>query len=123
MQPNYVVVFLADICIPLTTLLEADDAERVKQTRQAFRMAMRRHFSMAMEQILGRKVIAFMTQVHFDPNMAAEIFVLEPEEADEAPEEGLEQIAASEAGGHSTQAIRVSEAPQVSAAAQLVRAD
>jgi hypothetical protein len=27
---------------------------------------------------MGRKVIAFMSQVCFDPDMAAEIFVLEP---------------------------------------------
>jgi uncharacterized protein YbcI len=27
---------------------------------------------------MGRKVVAFMSQVHFDPDMAAEIFVLEP---------------------------------------------
>ncbi len=27
---------------------------------------------------MGRKVIGFMSQVHFDPDMAAEIFVLEP---------------------------------------------
>jgi hypothetical protein len=27
---------------------------------------------------MGRTVVAFMSQVHFDPDMAAEIFVLEP---------------------------------------------
>ena len=35
-------------------------------------------FSQAVEENTGRKVIAFMSQVHFDPDMAAEIFVLEP---------------------------------------------
>jgi uncharacterized protein YbcI len=29
------------------------------------------------EEILGRKVIAFMSQVHFDPDLAAEVFVLD----------------------------------------------
>jgi len=29
--------------------------------------------------VMGRKVIAFMSQVCFDPDMAAEIFVLEPD--------------------------------------------
>jgi hypothetical protein len=27
---------------------------------------------------MGRKVVAFMSQVHFNPDLAAEIFVLEP---------------------------------------------
>ena len=41
-------------------------------------MAMRGAFSEAVEEITGRKVIAFMSQVHRDPDMAAEIFVLTP---------------------------------------------
>ena len=41
-------------------------------------MAMRPAFSQAVEEITGRKVIAFMSQVHFDPDMAVQIFVLEP---------------------------------------------
>jgi uncharacterized protein YbcI len=44
-------------------------------------MAMRERFSAAIEEISGRKVIAFMSQVHFDPDLAAEVFVLEPEHA------------------------------------------
>ena len=42
-------------------------------------MAMRAEFSAAVEEITGRKVIQFMSQVAFDPDMAAEVFVLEPE--------------------------------------------
>lgn len=41
-------------------------------------MATRAAFTAAVEEITGRKVIAFMSQVHFDPDMAAEIFVFEP---------------------------------------------
>ena len=48
---------------------------------------MRERFVAAVEEIVGRKVIAFMSQVHFDPDMAAEIFVLEPRVGDRAPEE------------------------------------
>jgi hypothetical protein len=36
-------------------------------------------FREAVEEATGRRVIAFMSQVHFDPDMAAEIFVLEPD--------------------------------------------
>jgi uncharacterized protein YbcI len=41
-------------------------------------MAMRERFSDEVQRITGRKVVAFMSQVHFAPDLAAEIFVLEP---------------------------------------------
>jgi uncharacterized protein YbcI len=60
------------------TLIDAGSHEDVKHTRQVFQMAMRQRFSDAVEEITGRKVIQFMSQVSFEPDMAAEIFVLEP---------------------------------------------
>lgn len=82
-QRNHVIAFLEDIYTPLErTLIEAGDRGTVKETRQAFQMAMREPFSKAVEEITGRKVIAFMSQVHFEPDLAAEIFVLEPNESD-----------------------------------------
>jgi uncharacterized protein YbcI len=75
---GYLVVFLHDIYTPLErTLIEAGDWETVKETRQAFQMAMRSSFSAVVEQLMERKVLAFMSQVHLDPDMAAEIFMLE----------------------------------------------
>lgn len=75
---NHLVVFLEDIYTPAErTLIEADNAETVKVARQALQMAMRKDFTDAVEEILGRKVIAFMSQVHFDPDLAAEVFVLD----------------------------------------------
>ena len=65
-------------------MIDAGSQETVKETRQAFQMAMRAMFSEAVEEIMGRKVVAFMSQVHFDPDMAAEIFVLEPAKTDAA---------------------------------------
>jgi uncharacterized protein YbcI len=47
---------------------------------------MRTKFSEAVEEATGRRVVAFMSQVHFDPDMAAEVFVLEPQGDDRAPE-------------------------------------
>jgi uncharacterized protein YbcI len=76
---DHVVAFLSDIYTPVErTLIDAGSQETVKETRQAFQMAMRAMFSEAVEEIMGRKVVAFMSQVHFNPDMAAEIFVLEP---------------------------------------------
>jgi uncharacterized protein YbcI len=86
MQRNYVVVFLEDIYTPLErTLIEAGDIDNVRDTRQAFQLAMRERFTEAVEGIAKRKVTAFMSQVHIDPDMAAEIFVLEPQDTDNSP--------------------------------------
>jgi uncharacterized protein YbcI len=43
-------------------------------------------FTAAVEEVTGRKVVAFLSQVHFEPDIPAEIFVLQPE----AAEAGLE---------------------------------
>ncbi|MEN3342367.1 MAG: hypothetical protein V7644_1771 [Actinomycetota bacterium] len=84
MHRNYVVAFLEDIYTPVErTLIDADRRDAVKETRQIFQQAMREQFSEAVEQITGRRVIAFMSQVHFEPDMAAEIFVLEPLASDD----------------------------------------
>jgi uncharacterized protein YbcI len=87
-QRNYVIVFLEDIYTPVErTLIEAGRHDAVRDTRQVFQQAMGPAFSAAIEEISGRKVIAFMSQVCFAPDMAAEVFVLEPRDQDRAPEE------------------------------------
>jgi uncharacterized protein YbcI len=75
---EYVIAFLEDIYTPgERTLIEAGEIATVRGTRDAFQLAMRGRFSKAVEEIMGRKVTAFMSQVHVDPDLAAEIFVLE----------------------------------------------
>ena len=86
-QRNYVVCFLDDIYTPVErTLIEAHRTEAVRETRNLFQDAMGPRFIEAVEAATGRPVIAFMSQVHFDPDMAAEVFVLEPQDGDAVPE-------------------------------------
>jgi uncharacterized protein YbcI len=86
-QRNYVVCFLEDIYTPVErTLIEAGRTEAVRETRNIFQDAMGPRFKEAVEEATGRSVIAFMSQVCFDPDMAAEVFVLEPQGEDRAPE-------------------------------------
>ena len=86
-QRNYVVCFLEDIYTPVErTLIDAGRTETVRETRNTFQDAMGPKFREAVEEAMGRTVVAFMSQVHFDPDMAAEVFVLEPQEEDRAPE-------------------------------------
>jgi uncharacterized protein YbcI len=87
LQRNFVVCFLEDIYTPVErTLIEAGRTEAVRETRNIFQDAMGPRFREAVEEATGRSVIAFMSQVCFDPDMAAEVFVLEPEAGEAAPE-------------------------------------
>lgn len=88
MQRDYVVCFLHDIYTPVErTLIEAGREEAVRQTRNIFQDAMSERFRDAVEEATGRKVIGFMSQVTFEPDIAAEVFVLEPQSEDGAPPE------------------------------------
>jgi uncharacterized protein YbcI len=57
-------------------------ADRVLELRHDFQMVMRDELVEAVEEALGRKVIAFMSQNHIDPDLAVEVFILEPERTD-----------------------------------------
>jgi len=52
--------------------------EQVTQTRHAYQMVMREDLTQLVEQALGRKVSAFMSANHIDPDVAVEFFLLEP---------------------------------------------
>jgi uncharacterized protein YbcI len=83
MGRNEVMVVLEDIYTPAErTLLNADKFPQVKETRQAFQMAMREKFTEAVEDVTGRKVRAFTSQVHQDPDLAVEVFIFAAEAQD-----------------------------------------
>jgi uncharacterized protein YbcI len=82
MQENYLVCFLEDIYTKAErTLIDAGKHETVLQARNDFQEAMRTRFSQLVEEITGRRVIAFLSQVGVDPDVGAEIFWLEPDGA------------------------------------------
>jgi uncharacterized protein YbcI len=54
----------------------------VLTTRKAFQMTMREDLVGGIEQILGRRVHAFMSDNHIQPDIAVEIFVLAPAQED-----------------------------------------
>ena len=80
MDADYVICFLEDIYTPVErTLIDAGRFEAVRETRSAFQDTMRERFSASVEEFSGRKVIGFLSQVHVDPDVAVETFILEPE--------------------------------------------
>jgi uncharacterized protein YbcI len=54
-------------------------ADRVLQLRHDFQLVMREELIGTVEKFTGRTVIAFMSQNHIDPDLAVEIFILEPD--------------------------------------------
>jgi len=59
------------------TLLDAGERDAVRDTRLAFQRAMEARFVNKVEEITGRKVRAFLSQVSLDPDISVEVFVLE----------------------------------------------
>jgi uncharacterized protein YbcI len=60
------------------TLIDQGDVDAVYAMRRSFQTAMGEQFTAVVEEATGRKVIAYMSQIHEDPDLAVEIFVLEP---------------------------------------------
>jgi uncharacterized protein YbcI len=84
---NVVVVLLQDTLTKGERALVAKDrAEKVIELRSEFQAAMREEAIAAIEHLLERKVTAFMSANHIDPDLAAEVFVLEGEPVFDAPE-------------------------------------
>jgi uncharacterized protein YbcI len=80
MADDVIVVELEDVLTRAEqTLVAAGCEDQIRENRQIFHQARRDQFVGAVEELTGRKVRAFMSQVHFDPNIAVEVFLLEPE--------------------------------------------
>ena len=78
-RDGMVVVLMQDTLTKAeTSLLDAGQGDFVIETRARFQMTMRDAYVAAVEMLTERKVIAFMSANHMDPDMAAEIFILEP---------------------------------------------
>jgi uncharacterized protein YbcI len=60
------------------TLIDEGRAEAVHDVRRVFQTMMKARFTEIVEAATGREVIAYMSQVHSDPDLALEVFVLEP---------------------------------------------
>jgi uncharacterized protein YbcI len=77
-----VTILLADtLTTGERTLVDNGHADHVLQVRHDYQTAMRGDLVGLVERELDRKVIAFMSQNHIEPDLAVEVFVLEPTDA------------------------------------------
>jgi uncharacterized protein YbcI len=65
------------------TLADAGQGQAVLDLRRRWQSVMEVDIRREIEQITGRKVIGFMSDNHIDPDLAVEVFVLEPQLRDE----------------------------------------
>jgi uncharacterized protein YbcI len=64
------------------SLVEDGKAEVVLHARRAFQDTIEREAIRAVQEFSGRRVVAFMSDNHIDPDLAVEVFVLAPAASD-----------------------------------------
>ena len=70
------------------SLVRDGRAALVLSTRKAYQETMRDDMVEGVEKIMGRKVLAFLSDNHMEPDVAVESFVLFPVERDHAADPG-----------------------------------
>jgi uncharacterized protein YbcI len=59
------------------TMMAGGEPERVLEMRRDFQRYMKIRYSEMVEELTGRKVLAFLSQVHVEPDLTVEMFLLD----------------------------------------------
>jgi uncharacterized protein YbcI len=80
--PDSVICFLESTLTPVErTLTTMNENQRLRDMRMLFQYAAEDEFRSAVEEITGRRVIAFVSGIDTRADVASEVFVFEPEVA------------------------------------------
>ena len=63
------------------TLIAGGNSEAVREIRRSFQQAMEQPFKDVVETATNCTVLAYISQIHTSPDLAVELFVLEPQAA------------------------------------------
>ena len=75
---NLIVCVLSDGFTAIErTMMEGGEPERVLEMRRDFQRMMKIRYSQMIEQLTGRKVLAFLSQAHVDPDLTIEVFLVD----------------------------------------------
>jgi uncharacterized protein YbcI len=75
---NLIVCVLSDGFTAIErTMMEGGEPERVLEMRRDFQRMMKTRYSQMVEELTGRKVLAFMSQAHVEPDLTIEIFLMD----------------------------------------------
>ena len=59
------------------TIMESGQPERVVSMRHDFQRMMTKRFTDTIEELTGRKVLAFLSQAHVEPDLTIEMFLMD----------------------------------------------
>ena len=75
---NLIVCVLSDGFTAIErTMMEGGQPERVLEMRRGFQQLMKARYSEMIEQLTGRKVLAFLSQAHVEPDLTIEMFLMD----------------------------------------------
>ena len=74
---NVVVTLMNDVLTHAEKSLTPQRTDAVTHMRHLFQETMETDFRAAVERLTGRKVLAFISGNHVDPDIAAELFILD----------------------------------------------
>jgi uncharacterized protein YbcI len=67
------------------SLVRSGMSQHVRQTRRCFQETMREDIVSGVQELTGRRVIAFLSDNHIDPDVAVETILPEPQRAGDDP--------------------------------------
>jgi uncharacterized protein YbcI len=73
------------------TLIDQGNVDTVYEMRRSFQTVMEEQFTAVVEEATRRHVIAYMSQIHTNPDLAVDIFLLEPLAEDPTTAVGAEE--------------------------------
>jgi uncharacterized protein YbcI len=59
------------------TMMRGGQQERVVELRQDFQVLMEKDYRKVIERLSGRKVVAFLSQAHVEPDLTVEMFLMD----------------------------------------------
>src|ERR1700749_1935171 len=75
---NLIVCVLSDGFTAIErTMMEGGEPDRVLEMRRDFQRMMKERYSEMIEALTGRKVLAFLSQAHVEPDLTIEIFLMD----------------------------------------------
>jgi uncharacterized protein YbcI len=75
---NLIVCVLSDGFTPIEkTMMEGGQSERVLDMRRDFQRLMQTRYTQLVEELTGRKLLAFLSQTHVEPDLTVEMFLMD----------------------------------------------
>jgi uncharacterized protein YbcI len=75
---NLIVCVLSDGFTAIErTMMEGGEPDQVLAMRRGFQRVMKERYSDMIEALTGRKVLAFLSQAHVEPDLTVEMFVMD----------------------------------------------